>query len=77
MVRLLRALGALAQHVAELVVVELGAPDPEHLKAGGQQAIGHEVEERGNQLAAAEIAGSAEDDDNAGLGRLAAAGWET
>ena len=69
-VRILRALGAFAQHVAELLVVQLGAADAEHLKAGSQQAIGHEVEKRGDQLAAAEIAGRAKDDNNAGLDRF-------
>src|SRR5690606_34976791 len=70
--RLVKALGVLlhpgAQLVAPGVIAQFGAADAEHAGGCGQAApVGHFVERR-NKFARGEVAGGAEDDDDAGIG---------
>ena len=55
-------LDRLARHVAEVVVGLLAARDADQVEALGERALVGEVVERGQQLAAGEVAGGAEDD---------------
>ena len=60
---------AFAKRSPEIAVAYRFPAKPEHGEVCRQQAVEHQIVERGNQPAAGQIAGSAEDDERAGLDR--------
>src|SRR5271157_999752 len=57
--------GSFAQAGGEFVVAQLGAADAEHVEVAAGAADTRQVKQRGHKLAAGEIAGCAEDNDQA------------